>query len=334
VDKFEEKLAEICEVKRAYGPSASSHAPPHTTDEEVERDEEEPGQLVVRGTSRSTGAGESQDGAAVVPYNPLESDGSFSGRAASYMDLFASAIDAGSTYLSEKLERGSESFAQTLADTVEQAKRSQWLEPSEEEMKVNPLIKGTLYYGSRMSPLAVSASGALANGLVYAAEGLGKFVGQAVPKGKGKGMTNYAPVQSAIGIGGATARGVVSIWDALEKAGKTALDASSGATVSIVHHKYGAEAAKTVSQGLSMGTDLYSVSTNLRSLGPKSLAKKIARKTGVSAARTLAAASTVGAPQLTVEGSSQPVAIEGQPERLMLEEGRPPQHQLTIEEVD
>lgn len=56
----------------------------------------------------------------------------------------------------------------------------------------------------------------------------------------------------------------VSIWDALEKAGKTALDASSGATVSIVHHKYSAEAAKTVSQGLSMGTDLYSVSTNLR----------------------------------------------------------------------
>ncbi len=41
---------------------------------------------------------------------------------------------------------------------MQQAKESGWLTPNEEEMKVNPLVKGTIYYGSRMSPIAVTGS--------------------------------------------------------------------------------------------------------------------------------------------------------------------------------
>ena len=105
------------------------------------------------------------------------------------MDYVASAIDTGSAYLSERLgtdsrflgekrndsyaarptlrsralscvcvEKGSEVFAHRLAETVQQAKESGWLTPNEEEMKVNPLVKGTIYYGSRMSPIAVTGS--------------------------------------------------------------------------------------------------------------------------------------------------------------------------------
>lgn len=56
------------------------------------------------------------------------------------------------------IEKGSEVFAHRLAETVQQAKESGWLTPNEEEMKVNPLVKGTIYYGSRVSPIAVTGS--------------------------------------------------------------------------------------------------------------------------------------------------------------------------------
>lgn len=55
-------------------------------------------------------------------------------------------------------EKGSEVFAHRLAETVQQAKESGWLTPNEEEMKVNPLVKGTIYYGSRVSPIAVTGT--------------------------------------------------------------------------------------------------------------------------------------------------------------------------------
>jgi hypothetical protein len=75
----------------------------------------------------------------------------------------------------------------------------------------------------------------------------------------------------------------VSVWDALETAGKTILTASSGATVTVVQHKYGSEAAEVVSQSFSLGTDIYTTASNVRSLGVRKLAKRAAKKTGVSA---------------------------------------------------
>jgi hypothetical protein len=53
-------------------------------------------------------------------------------------------------------EKGSEAFAHRLAETVQQAQESGWLTPNEKEMKVNPLVKGSIYYGSRVSPIAVT----------------------------------------------------------------------------------------------------------------------------------------------------------------------------------
>lgn len=287
---------------------------------------------------------------AVVPYRPFDKPVPLSEKTASYLDLMASAIDTGSAYLSDRLEKGSEAFAKSLAETVQQAKESGWLTPNQEEMVVNPLIKGTIHYGSRVSPIAVTASGAVVNGLVYAAEGLGKVVGMGVAKvaPKGSGGPGYAPVQSAIGVGGATVRGVVSVWDALENAGKTVLSASSGATVTVVQHKYGSEAAEVVSKGLSMGGDIVVTVSNVRSLGVKKLAKRAAKKSTISAARTVVTIRT--------DESGQPLAIEDvkkeqtrtiefsvpqaagaigqQPQQLLLEDGRQYTPLLTIEEVD
>lgn len=81
---------------------------------------------------------------------------------------------------------------------------------------------------------------------------------------KGGGGSGYAPVRSAVDVGGATVRGVVSVWEALENAGHTVLSASSGATVSIVQHKYGSEAATVMSQGFAMSGDIVQTVSNVR----------------------------------------------------------------------
>lgn len=289
---------------------------------------------------------------AIVPYKPFDATTNFSQRTASYLDYVASAIDTGSAYLSERLEKGSEVFAHRLAETVQQAKESGWLTPNEEEMKVNPLVKGTIYYGSRVSPIAVTASGAVVNGLVYAAEGLGKLVGKGVAKAVPSGGDGggYAPVKSAMGVGGSTVRGVVTVWEALENAGKTVLTASSGATVTVVQHKYGSEAAEVVGQSFAVGADVFQTVSNVRSLGVKKLAKRAAKKSTISAARTVVTIKT--------DESGKPLAIEDVKQRpvptiefpmpeeasspspspggqQLLLEGRQPYTPLvTIEEVD
>lgn len=56
----------------------------------------------------------------------------------------------------------------------------------------------------------------------------------------------------------------VSVWEALENAGKTVVAASSGASVNIVKHKYGSEAAEVLTQSYSLGSDVFETVTNVR----------------------------------------------------------------------
>ncbi len=75
----------------------------------------------------------------------------------------------------------------------------------------------------------------------------------------------------------------VTVWEALENAGKTVLTASSGATVNVVQHKYGSEAAEVVGQSFAVGADVFYTVNNVRSLGVKKLAKRAAKKSTISA---------------------------------------------------
>jgi len=150
------------------------------------------------------------------------------------------------------------------------------------------------------------------SGLVFAAEGMGRMTARVVKKtfGSKKSKQKSPTLQAVEDLGIASLRGITSIWESLETAGQTLLSTTRESTVDLVDHKYGEECAKVVDEGLSIGTDVIKTAVNIRALGPKAIAKSVAKNSGKAAARTLFLEDQKNTQKPELEGPARPPLIE------------------------
>jgi len=133
----------------------------------------------------------------------------------------------------------------------------------------------------------VSAS--VVKGVVKIAEDIGKIVADEVKNNMTESEKEAASanpyLQAAKEIGQSTLFAVGTIWNSLENAGDTLVNSTTTKASNIVEHKYGPDAARVAEDIGSISVNAYKTTRNIRSLGAKSLLKKVARKGAVKASK-------------------------------------------------
>ncbi|PRP77355.1 spartin-like protein [Planoprotostelium fungivorum] len=152
--------------------------------------------------------------------------------------------------------------------------------PSTPHYMVAATINGAAY----VSPYAAKVSKTLVKGMANAASNIGSTVINTIPSGAGgQGIFNGPKTEAAKRAGQVAFMGFSNIWDALDGAGRDLVLATSTTTAKIVDHKLGPEHAKLTEKTFSVALDSLQTVGNVRSLGLKRLARKVAKETGKGA---------------------------------------------------
>eukprot|EP01114_Cavostelium_apophysatum_P015746 TRINITY_DN4356_c0_g1_i1.p1 TRINITY_DN4356_c0_g1~~TRINITY_DN4356_c0_g1_i1.p1 ORF type:complete len:505 (+),score=113.21 TRINITY_DN4356_c0_g1_i1:113-1627(+) len=202
------------------------------------------------------------------------------------MEKVTIGVEVGAKYAVQGIVVG----ARIVGDGVE--KSGQYLKsklvPNETPSTVNPKVASAIFVASKMTPICVTMSKALIKGLVKVAEEVGVAVADSLhstDKGKELGSKFNGPrTEAAKQLGKTAIVAIADVWTNLDKAGRTLMKQTSATTVEVVEHKFGKEAAKTTEEGLKVATDTVEVALNVRQLGVKQLAKKVAKETAKSSA--------------------------------------------------
>eukprot|EP01117_Protostelium_nocturnum_P019003 TRINITY_DN809_c0_g1_i1.p1 TRINITY_DN809_c0_g1~~TRINITY_DN809_c0_g1_i1.p1 ORF type:complete len:531 (-),score=206.27 TRINITY_DN809_c0_g1_i1:49-1641(-) len=172
-----------------------------------------------------------------------------------------------------------------------------------------PAVAATINAATYISPYAVKVSRGLVTGMATAAETLGSAIGnQIFKKGDGeKGMFSGPKTEAAKHIGQTTLMAVSNIWEALEDAGQDLVVATSTTTSQFVDHKLGEEAAKLTEKSFGVALDSLHTAYNVKNLGIKKLAKRVAAETGkgavISYAKTISSGSNNEVEMKTIKNS-------------------------------
>jgi hypothetical protein len=194
-------------------------------------------------------------------------------------------IEEGSVFLSGGISTTASYIQSVIENSVPAVKL--YVTPSKETVIVHPSVTNTLQYVGSMTPYAVWISRAAYTAIAKAAKEVGtRVVDYAVTSpltqrispqqgGVVRGVAN-----SAAEIGHSSLYAIATVWGSLEAAACQLLTSTSVATVTIVEHKYGKDAAVVTEKGLGITGDLVKTYYNVNMLGPKNLVKVAAKETG------------------------------------------------------
>jgi len=189
-------------------------------------------------------------------------------------------VGTGSQYLSQGILTGADLLSKKIESASEKIKGM--IDPNETPVQVPANIKNTLYMAKKVTPLLVDLSGMLVRSVQTVVKGVGGLAAEHIKTNllaSGNKIDTEDPtVLAAKNLGRNTAKAIITIWNSLEDAGMVLLASTGKATVNVVHHKYGEEAASVTADGFSVAKDVVETSNKLRGLGVKGIVKGVAKE--------------------------------------------------------
>lgn len=196
-------------------------------------------------------------------------------------------LEKGAEWLSLGLGKGAELTSDLVQKGSEQIKKN--LTPNENPTKVDDTVQKGLYYTHEASKVTIKASQALVNGVKVVTSKIGEQLGphlkdlsnKILPDSlTAKTENEESNLDGAVKVAGAGLVAFSTVWNELEKSGLVIAKAISSATVENVQFKYGAEAGKVTSLGMSTAVNVGKTAFNLDNIGMKAIARRSAMDTG------------------------------------------------------
>lgn len=175
--------------------------------------------------------------------------------------------------------------------------------PDSESRPVDPRVRKGLEAAQWVSDKTVRGSGWLVSKAGVATVALGRFLAPHIHKGGTKMISHFAEqsdekskkqVAIASELASGSVEAISTVYIALENSSKILAKNIANNTVDIVQHKYGTEVGQVTDNALSAAGNTYLTVYNAGVLGPKGLAKKLAKDTGKVA---------VGVPESIIRGN-------------------------------
>jgi len=174
--------------------------------------------------------------------------------------------------------------------------------PAAEAVAVDPKVKTGLEAASWTAEKAVKVSGFLVSKAGQATVALGRFLAPHIQTGGAKALSHFVEqseeksskqlkIASEVASGSISA--ISTVYMALENSSKILAKNIAENTVEVVKHKYGHEVGNVTDNALAAAGNTYLAVYNAGALGPKGLAKRLAKDTGKV---------TVGVPDTVLQG--------------------------------
>lgn len=183
---------------------------------------------------------------------------------------------AASVKASELMHRGTEMLKEKI-------------EPDAEAPQIDPRLRTGLEVAKWTASKAAQGSGYLVSKAGTATLALGRFLAPHIRR-HGTAALSHLVEQSdqksqkqidiAGEVAGGTVRAFSAIYMSLENSSKILAQNIANNTVNIVSHKYGGEVGTLTENALSTAGNTYLTVYNAAALGPKGLAKRVAKNTG------------------------------------------------------
>jgi len=214
------------------------------------------------------------------------------GQPAALSTRVASTVFTGSQYVVAGIQSGTQTLGSAIQKGGELLKSK--LTAADSPAQVNQRLANTIHVASKASPYVVKVSRALITGLVLVAEKIGEAAAEGVmrtPLGvkinAGSSAVGHERIDAAKEVGRAGLAAVVNVWEALESSGRALVSQVSQSTVAVVEHKYGKDAAQLTGESLSVAVDLVETAYNVKQVGVKKLAKRVAKSAGKNYVRQM-----------------------------------------------
>jgi len=161
-------------------------------------------------------------------------------------------------------------------------KIKQNLKPGEKPIEIPDSIKATLAIAKEITPHFVKLSDTLVSGVSTVAKGMAGSTSSVVlskfSKKTGLKIDSDPRFAAAKNLGKAGVVAFVTIWNSLEDAGMALLDSTGSVAADVISHKFGTDAGNAARDGFHVAHNVLKTGQSLNSLGPKSLAKQVAKQ--------------------------------------------------------
>ncbi|CAL8463253.1 g2787 [Coccomyxa elongata] len=209
----------------------------------------------------------------------------------------ASVIAAGTAKVQEAIALGAAWASQKI---MEQSKRwQQQIEPAH-PVQISPELKARIRMGRDIAKKGASVAGRVsqkaADISIRVAESIVRRVGPSAGFGRQLNAGGQSRADAAQEIAAASLVAAVEIYASMEEAARTVVKSSGQATADLVGHRYGADAGEVSLHAAEATTHAATAAMRLRTVGIRSIAKRIAQHTSVSFARAAAASARPSRP--------------------------------------
>jgi hypothetical protein len=157
-------------------------------------------------------------------------------------------------------------------------------------VEVPDILKKSLSYTREVTPIVSTLSGVVTGTVAGVASKIGTFIGNAAYSaatsgsgegggdpdsfmGKLKSVVNDPRTQASFNIGRHGVNAISNVFDALEEAGLGILGATGSATSVVVEKRFGSDMAGMITDSVAITTDVLKTTSNIKSMGAKSLLK-------------------------------------------------------------
>ncbi|CAH0382882.1 unnamed protein product [Bemisia tabaci] len=207
-------------------------------------------------------------------------------------DVVSNYIEKGTSYVSSGLIKGAEKASYFL--NVKTPKLLERLAPSPDPagQPVNPNVAAGLKTARNVTGTAANVSGFILNSLGSATKELGTYLAPHIHKGGSKllsratGLDNNAAsekMSSFMTVASSAVEGIATVSTGLETAASILGQSLTSNTVKVVEHKYGQPTGQATEDALFTVGNTITVSSNMRGLSAKGLAKKGLKNAGKGA---------------------------------------------------
>ncbi|KAK9917873.1 hypothetical protein WJX75_009127 [Coccomyxa subellipsoidea] len=201
----------------------------------------------------------------------------------------AGRIAAGTIKVQEAIAKGAVWASQKI---MEQSKRWQEEIKPAQPVQISPELKAHIRRGRDLAKKGASVAGRVsqtaADISVRVAESIVRRVGPSAGFGRQLNAGGQRRAEAAQEIAAASLVAAVEIYASMEEAAKTVVASSGQATADLVGHKYGSDAGEVSLHAAQATTHAATAAMRLRTVGIRSIAKRIAKHTSVSFARAAA----------------------------------------------
>jgi len=197
------------------------------------------------------------------------------------INSISTTVSTGGQFISHGILVGADKLSKHIESGAEKLKG--FIDPNETPAQVPDNIKHTLSVAKRVTPLLVDISGMLVKSVHTVVKGVGSIAAEQI-KQKMKESNSQVDFEdpkviAAKNLGRTTANAIITIWNSLEDAGMVLISSTGKATVNVVNHKYGQEAAKVTADGFSVAQDVVQTGATLKTMGVKGIVKGVAKET-------------------------------------------------------